>query len=73
MSGNRRSLKLFSSRRDSNGDLSCPPPYHFTAPTSSQTGGAKPIFDFSNMNTSMDSNSSKSSPPSGYPRNKVDE
>ncbi|KAF7939794.1 hypothetical protein EAE99_001599 [Botrytis elliptica] len=60
MSGNRRPFKLFSSRKDSDDDLTCPPPYRSAAPTSSQTSGAKPIFDFSNMNTSMDSNSSES-------------
>ncbi|TGO23128.1 hypothetical protein BPAE_0143g00260 [Botrytis paeoniae] len=64
MSGDRRPFKLFSSRRDSNDDLTCPPPHHSTASTSSQTGGAKPIFDFSNMNTSMVTGSSKSSTPS---------
>ncbi|KAF5869732.1 uncharacterized protein Bfra_010932 [Botrytis fragariae] len=68
MSGNRRPFKLFSSRKDSNEDPTYPPPYHSTAPTSSQTGGAKPIFDFSNMNISMDTGSSKLSTPSGkYP------
>ncbi|KAF7882553.1 uncharacterized protein EAF02_005916 [Botrytis sinoallii] len=71
MSGNRRPFKLFSSRGDSNDDLTCPPPYRSTAPTSSQTSGAKPIFDFSNMNTSMDSNSSESPLPSSGSAPKV--
>ncbi|TEY77302.1 hypothetical protein BOTCAL_0056g00100 [Botryotinia calthae] len=78
MSASRRPFKLFSSRRDSCGDLTCPPPYHSTAATSSQTGGRTPIFDFSKMNTSMDTGSSESSPqddksPSnGQPRNRMD-
>ncbi|THV53256.1 hypothetical protein BGAL_0055g00150 [Botrytis galanthina] len=64
MSGSRRQFKIFSSRKVSNDDLTCPPPYHSTAPTSSQTSVAEPTFDFSNVNTSIDEKSSESSPPS---------
>ncbi|KAM0153387.1 hypothetical protein ACHAPG_007080 [Botrytis cinerea] len=64
MTGNyRRPFKLFSSRGDSYDDPMCPPPYDPTAAASSQTGGRNPIFDFPNMNTSMDTGSSDSSPP----------
>ncbi|TGO12195.1 hypothetical protein BTUL_0093g00440 [Botrytis tulipae] len=75
MPGGRRSIRVYSFFRDPNDDLTGPPPYKSTAlppvPTNSPTGGAKPIFDFSNVNTSMDSNSSKASSSSSKSPSKV--
>ncbi|TGO65584.1 hypothetical protein BOTNAR_0077g00280 [Botryotinia narcissicola] len=73
MSGSRHSIRVYSFFRDSNEDLTGPPPYNSAVPmvpTNSPTGGAKPMSDFSDLNTNMNSKSSEASS-SNVPQKKI--